>query len=284
MLGVEELGQPIKIEPPDRVGQELARDEGPCLPVAQELPPGDLRSAGLWRIAEDVGPFRLPEAFLALGAFVEDEPEGQPDEAERRGGHERGRPAEGHRQPRDHGGRQDGAEVRAGIEQARGQGALLFREPFGHGLDGRGEVAGFGPAQGGPGRAEPGDGAGQGVRSRGQAPENDGGRVAPPRPKAVDDPAEEDQSQGVGRLEGGDDGAVLDLVPADLGLEQRREEAEDLPVDVVDGRRKEEQGADRPADAPDRILIHSPAAGIPAIVAFPRYFPDAQLRAAPLHI
>jgi hypothetical protein len=48
-------------------------------------------------------------------------------------------------------------------------------------------------------------------------------------------------------LEGRDDIAVFDLAPADDLLEVRGEDAEDLAVDVVDGRRGEKKGADRPA-------------------------------------
>ena len=63
----------------------------------------------------------------------------------------------------------------------------------------------------------------------------------------VDDAADGEQSQRVGELEGDDDIAVLHFVPADTGLQQRREEAEDLAVHVVDGVGDEEQRADAPA-------------------------------------
>ena len=54
---------------------------------------------------------------------------------------------------------------------------------------------------------------------------------------------------GVKRREGDHDAAVLHLGPADVVLQHRREQTENLPVHVVDDGREEEQRADRPAVA-----------------------------------
>ena len=90
-----------------------------------------------------------------------------------------------------------------------------------------------------------------GVRHRGQAPHDERDGEALLRPEPVDHPAGEQKPDRVGELEREDDVGVVDLAPAELLLERGLEDADDLPVDVVDRRREEEQRADDPAVASD---------------------------------
>src|SRR5204863_101250 len=81
--------------------------------------------------------------------------------------------------------RKDRAGVRAGIEDARGEGPLLFGEPLAHALDGAGKVGGLAEAEqrarGGKGRG----GASERMADRREAPNDDrGGKVAAPSSNA----------------------------------------------------------------------------------------------------
>ena len=149
----------------------------------------------------------------------------------------------------------DGPDIGPGVEDARGQGPLPLGEPLGHGLDRRREVPGLAEPEGEAGDAEAEGGPGGGVGHGRDAPEADGQGVADPGPEAVDEPAEDGQADGVSDLEGRDDIAVLDLAPADDLLQMGRQDAEDLTVDVVDGRGGEEQPADGPAEMPGTVVF-----------------------------
>ena len=89
------------------------------------------------------------------------------------------------------------------------------------------------------------------VRDRGDAPQDDGDRVAAPHADAVHDRAGGEQADRVGELEGEDDRGVVALGPSELALQRALEDADDLAIDVVDGRREEQQRADHPAIAAD---------------------------------
>ena len=93
-------------------------------------------------------------------------------------------------------------------------------------------------------RPEPG---GLGVRHRGEAPDDDHEREPEAGAEPIHHPAGDEQADRIGELEGKDDVGVVDLGPAELTLQRRLEDADDLPVDVVDGRRGEQQTADIPA-------------------------------------
>ena len=105
------------------------------------------------------------------------------------------------------------------------------------------------------GRDEPG----QGVGHRRQAPEQDRQGVTEPDAQAVDEPAGARVADGIGDLEGEDDVAVVDLVPAELLGQIGLENADHLAVDVVEGRGEEQQGTDAPAGPAHRRLrpVHS---------------------------
>src|SRR5690606_5329596 len=59
-------------------------------------------------------------------------------------------------------------------------------------------------------------------------------------------------TRSMGVDQGSDDVAVLDLVPADVALQFRRQHAQYLAVDVVDGGGQQQQRADAPAIAAAR--------------------------------
>src|SRR4028119_1898837 len=84
-------------------------------------------------------------------------------------------------------------------------------------------------------------------------PPDDGEREALARPEPVHQVADHQQPDGVGGLKRRVDVAVLGLVPTDGAFEifVGGKDAEHLPVDVVDRRRKEQQRADAPAVASD---------------------------------
>jgi hypothetical protein len=89
------------------------------------------------------------------------------------------------------------------------------------------------------------------VSDGGDAPGDDGDRVADLRPLAIDEPAEEQQADGVRALEKGVGQAELGGGPVKLGIQVFLDEREDLTIDVVDRRGQEQQGADHPAVIPD---------------------------------
>ncbi len=87
---------------------------------------------------------------------------------------------------------------------------------------------------------------------RRHAPQHNHDREAGAGAEPVHQPAGDQQADGIGELKGKDDVRVVDLGPAELGLEGRLEDADHLAVDVVDGRGEEQQPADVPAVASDR--------------------------------
>lgn len=169
--------------------------------------------------------------------------------------------------------RDQSADVGAGVENARGQRALLLREPLGDSLDRCGKVAGFTNTQSKTrqrkarrraGQHDDGESCGRieverrqfqpgkpvrgSVSYRGKAPQNDGEREADPCADFVHHPAREEQADGVGELETENNSRVNALVlPLKLFHECRLQNADDLAVDVIDGGGKEQQRANDPA-------------------------------------
>jgi hypothetical protein len=85
-----------------------------------------------------------------------------------------------------------------------------------------------------------------GMRHRRKAPDDDRDREAELRPEPIHHAARNQESDGIRELEGKDDVGVVDLGPAELVLERRLQDPDDLAIDVVDGRSKEQQAADDP--------------------------------------
>ena len=247
MLLVQELAEPVEVEPPDGVGHELAEGKGPGLTVADELEPGN-GGDRLRRIAADVVELRLRKPRMRLGRPIEHPPDPEPEEADRPRHDERPLPAPGEGDEGNDRGRDHRADVGPGVEDAGGERPLFLREPLRHRLDGGREVGGLAEAQGEAGDPEAQGRARRGVEHGGDAPEGDREGEAEAGAHPVEQAARHQQPEGVGGLEGGHDIAVLDLAPADAALEVGGEDPQHLPVDVVDGGGEEEQGADRPAE------------------------------------
>src|SRR5262249_61704326 len=90
---------------------------------------------------------------------------------------------------------------------------------------------------------------GERVRHGGEAPQRDGDRIADLRAVAIDEPAEEKQSDRVRPLERRVDQAELFVRPAQFTIEKLLDQGQDLAVDVINGCGEEEKGADDPANA-----------------------------------
>src|SRR6185437_16426527 len=99
VAGVEKLRQPEEIEPPYRVGEELADRERPRLAVAQEAEPLD-RPRLLGLSARDVRQLGSAALGMLRGRPVDRQPGGEPEKAERTGHDERSAPPPGERDPR----------------------------------------------------------------------------------------------------------------------------------------------------------------------------------------
>src|SRR6185437_13619272 len=111
-----------------------------------------------------------------------------------------------------------------------------------------GEVAGFADPQRDAYGGESRDRTHEGVGDMGRGPDDNGQRIAEARADLVDDAAEADIAHRIGRLEPEHDVAIGDLVPAVFLLQHQLEHADDLAIDIIDGRGREEQGADHPAE------------------------------------
>ena len=246
----EEIGHPEQIQPPNRIGHELADREGPGLTMPQQPCPGNPRDV-LRRIAADVGELRLGQRGMVFGPAIERDPERQPHEADGAGENERPAPAVEQRDRRHHERRDDGADVGAGVEDASGQRALPPRKPLRGRLDRRREIARFAEAEPEAGHAEAHHRARKRVRHRRDTPEDECERVAHFRPDPVDDRAHQQQANRVRQLKREDDVRVVDFVPAQIVLKRRFQNADHLPVDVVDRGGEEQQRANHPAETPD---------------------------------
>ena len=210
---------------------------------------------------------------MGLGRRVGRLPPEEPEETGEAGEDERPLPAPAQRNPRHHQRRHQRADVGAGIENAGRERALLLREPLGDGLDRGGKVARFAETEDEPRECkarrrarqqhdrrridkdrrqpQPGEPVGNRMEDRADAPQDDGEDEAEAGAQLVHHPAGDQQTNRVGELEGEDDGRVIALAPRKQLLQIRLQDRDDLPVDVVDRRRREEQGADDPAIPPD---------------------------------
>src|SRR5438552_4627905 len=73
--------------------------------------------------------------------------------------------------------------------------------------------------------------------------------MARTRSQPINQPARDNQPDCIGDLKRSDDVAIVDLREADAVLERWLEQADHLPVHVIDRGRYKEHGADRPADS-----------------------------------
>src|SRR5205807_2928892 len=80
-----------------------------------------------------------------------------------------------------------------------------------------------------------------------QAPQKYRQGKSPARSQPIHDSPDEQQPGRISYLEGKNDVAVIDLVPVEFRLERGLQQANYLPVDIIDRSREEEQTADHPA-------------------------------------
>src|SRR5947207_8049689 len=95
VFGVEKLGQPVQIEPPDRIREQLTGDDRPGLPEPEEANPWRARRV-VW-----LAGLRRRRRRRRRRIAIQREPQGQPQKAERASHDERPAPSPGQGDPRD---------------------------------------------------------------------------------------------------------------------------------------------------------------------------------------
>ena len=294
---VREVGRsPEEVEPPHAVGKELADDERPGLPVGEALPEGDdllgllLRAPGRCGgirgvILMDVGQLGLVDVLRLLGLLVHEEPEAHPEEAQGTDDQEGHLPAaadtlilEVLRKQRNRGRSDQCTYRRTGVEDRRGEGAVLLREIFGGHLDGGGEVARLTEGEDAARRQEEPDTrrsdgqrhggtrldrshgldrleafdvhrgpAADGVQAGAGRPYADGPQVALLGAHPVDETAGEEHADGIDEREDGRDRAVVGIGPVKFGSnEVFPGQRQHLTIQVVDRGGDEQQHAHPP--------------------------------------
>src|SRR5260370_35454414 len=93
----------------------------------------------------------------------------------------------------------------------------------------------------------------------GQAPKRDRDRVADFGSIAIDKPSEQQQPDGIRSLKCRVDEAELLVGPAKLAVEKFFDQRKDLAIDVINGGREEEQGADGPSHTAHAVATASSA-------------------------
>src|SRR5712664_220705 len=131
---------------------------------------------------------------------VKQEPENEPAKSEGAGEEEGRPPAPMQRDPRDDERRDDGAGACASVEDAGGESALFFGEPFGDALDARGKNAGLAESEGEARGGEAAEGTRGGMSHGREAPERHGHRIAHARAETIDETAHEEHASGIGHL------------------------------------------------------------------------------------
>ena len=117
VLLVQESRNPEEIEPPDRVGHELADGEGPGLSELQEAEPADLALL-IGRVGLDVGELGLSDGRVLTRGVIGKRPPDDPDKADGTRDDESPFPTPGDSNPRhDERGTQC-TDVGAGVEDA----------------------------------------------------------------------------------------------------------------------------------------------------------------------
>jgi hypothetical protein len=245
--------KPSQIKPPDRIGHHLAEQEGPRLSVTQKRCPRHAkRRLGRLVVALDQLALLARQPRMLLGRAVVTNPEEEPEEPREARDDEGGLPVpgqgDGHDGPRG----QNDADVAAGVEDAGREGALALGEPFGDGLDARGEVGRLAETEREAGDRKPERAPREGMAHGGHAPDGDPPDHAEPDAELVEQATRDAEHDGVRKLEGEVDPAIARVVPADLFLQDGVQDAHRVAIEVVDRRREEEQRADVPAKVLDR--------------------------------
>ena len=134
---MEELGQPIKIKPPDRVGKKFGNGKRDGSAVCEKGPERPLL-CHLRRRQAAVTQLRLGGAQAVVG---EQQPDDEPKHAHAGGENKAVAPSPAERDEWDDDGSEQSGEIRAGIEDARCQCAFFLGKPFGYCLQRSREVS-----------------------------------------------------------------------------------------------------------------------------------------------
>src|SRR5438270_6218238 len=78
--GVQEFGEPVQVEPPDRIGQEFSRRDRPGLPESEQADPRYTGVLGVGRVAANMCQLVARDTRVRLGIAVHGEPQEQPDQ------------------------------------------------------------------------------------------------------------------------------------------------------------------------------------------------------------
>ena len=229
------FGEPEDVEVPDGVEEDLGDGEDHDEAHADELLEADGRGCGNF-------------AGLQRGDAVEPDPERQPEEAGEADGEEGLAPSVMLEQPGDQGRGEDGSYGSAGIEDARGQGAFAFGEPFGHHFDAGRPVACFAHAEQKAACAQAERIAGEGVEHGGGGPPTGAQGIAQACSEAIDQRAGDAVHDGVGEQKAEDDARVFDVAHVELGADGGGCDGERLAIEVIDGGRPEGEGDHEPAE------------------------------------
>jgi len=148
------------------------------------------------------------------------------------------------------------ADVRAAVENARGERAFAFGKPFGDGFDRGWEISRLADAEGAPHEhVHPRQAADEGVRDSKNRPDDERQGEAELCADFVNDPASKNCHARVKTGEHGGDVGEIRVRPAEAassvccgrGAKKFFQVTDDLSVHVVDRRGKKEQRADDPA-------------------------------------
>ena len=250
---VEELWEIKEVKPPDGVGDAFCYEKSPEAAMAEEN--------GVERAAlGDGGKVDLGLGSAAAEPVVRKEkPDDEPNKPHGAGADEGGVPSPTQGDGCDEDRRDEGGGVGTRVEETRCEGTLFGGEPFGGGLNGRGEVAGFAEAEEGATDHEADDAADERSADGGASPDEDGEGIAGLGSEFVDDAAGEEEADAVSDLEGDENSAVVDVVGGLVGViesgnpahevevKERLDEREDRAVHVVDSGSEEEKTADGPS-------------------------------------
>src|SRR6267143_350701 len=128
---IQEIGNPEQIKKPNGIGQELSDYDRPKLSVSEKSCPGEV-DCRLRRVGKSEPTLRQ----ALFGRTIKNKPKQHPTKTEHASDEKCPPPTIVNCDPGDGQRSYQSADIRAGIEHAGGQGALLLGKPFGHGLNG----------------------------------------------------------------------------------------------------------------------------------------------------
>ncbi len=194
----------------------------------------------------DVGALGVGELGVVGGVAVDAPEEEEVGEADEAGGGEAPAPADLEQKDADEGHADGGGELGGGVEDGRGEAALLRGEPVADGLGVGGEGWGLADAEEKARGEEASEAGGDGGAEGGDAPEEGADAADATDAEAVQHHADGELAEGVGPVVGAGEVAEGDVGEAEGGVEGGVGDGEVDAVEVVD----EDAEAEQPGDAP----------------------------------